>query len=200
MKKTVRRSVSLFLILIVLLFAAYGIYQGVRYGMETLYPLEFSRYVEKYADENGLESDFVYAIIRAESGFNPDAVSSMGAKGLMQLMPDTFTWLQTKTKETLEEDALFDPETNVRYGTLLLSILKERYREDAEILCGYHAGMSITRQWLENPEYSKDGVTLDHIPYGDTRLYVSRVKNYKAMYNRLYDFEKGGKEIDERGQ
>lgn len=200
MKRTARRSVSIALVLMALLFAAYGIYQGVRYVMEKLYPLEFSQHVEKYAGKNGLESDFVFAIIRAESGFDPTAVSSVGAKGLMQLTPETFTWLQTKTKETLEEDALFDPETNIRYGTLLLSILKERYREDAEILCGYHAGIGITRQWLENPEFSKNGITLDYIPYGDTRLHVSRVKEYRKMYNRLYDFKKGGKELDERGK
>ncbi len=196
MKKKLHWGISTLLVLLLLLLAAYGIEQGTRAVMRRMYPLEYSQLVKQYAEENGLEQDFVFSVIRAESGFNPSAVSSIGAKGLMQLTPDTFSWLQTKTKEELSEDALFDPETNVRYGTMLLKILSERYEGDAEVLCGYHAGIGITREWLSDPEMSTDGVTLDHIPYGDTRLYVSRVLDYKKVYNWLYEF-KGGKLIDQ---
>ena len=83
--------------------------------------------VERYADENGLDEALVYAVMKTESDFDAEAVSAAKAKGLMQLTLPTFQWLQSKTGETLEGDALFDKEVNVRYGTLFLRLLQPRF-------------------------------------------------------------------------
>jgi len=198
MRRKNRRGASAFLTLVMLAVFLGAIFFGTRVVLQSLYPMKYVRYVEKYAEENQLDLDFVYAVIKAESGFDPEAVSSVGAKGLMQLTPETFSWLQTKTGEELPEDALFDPETNIRYGTFLLGILQKKHSGQTEILCGYHAGIGITKKWLEDPKISGDGKTLDHIPYDDTRVYVSRVQDNIKIYNWLYEFENGGQGKDEK--
>ena len=75
-----------------------------------LYPTKYSDFVESYTLEYNLQKSFVYAVIKCESGFDERAVSSVGAKGLMQIMPETFLWLQGKTGEELSEEMLFDAE------------------------------------------------------------------------------------------
>ena len=91
--------------------------------LQSLYPQRYDDFVETYTTAHGLEKSFVYAVIKCESGFDPQAVSPVGARGLMQIMPETFEWLQSKTGETNDLDALFDPETSIRYGCMLYEIL-----------------------------------------------------------------------------
>ena len=73
-----------------------GAYIGERqYSIET-HPLKYQTYVEKYAAQNGLDKYLVYAVIKTESGFKTDAVSNVGARGLMQIMEETFDWIKYK--------------------------------------------------------------------------------------------------------
>ena len=111
-----------------LLFAAIvSLVTAVTYRsmLKAFYPLKQTTLVERYAAENGLDEALVYAVIKTESDFDPDATSSAKAKGLMQLTLPTFQWLQSKTGEELSGDALYDEETNVRYGTYFLHLLQE---------------------------------------------------------------------------
>lgn len=86
----------------------------------------------------------------------------------MQLMPDTAEWVAHKYKEDgagYSFDKLYDPETNIRYGTWYLGYLSRRFDGDAtKIVCAYHAGQGNVDSWLKNPQYSADGVTLDVTP------------------------------------
>ena len=159
---------------------------GLRTVMRSLYPLRYDEVVETYTEAYGLEKSFVLAVIKCESGFDPNAVSRVGARGLMQLMPETFRWLQTKTKETRSDDALFDPETSVRYGCLLLSILLRQFPEPHTAVCAYHAGMGNVENWLRDPQYSADGKTLKTVPFPATQQYVKRVLSAQKIYAWLY--------------
>jgi hypothetical protein len=108
------------------------------------------------SDKNDLDPDLVDSVIRAESGFNPRAVSSKGAQGLMQLMPGTAAELGVP-------DA-FDPRANVEGGTRYLRELLVRYHNDlAKALAAYNAGPERVEQYRGVP------------PYHETRAYVSRV-------------------------
>lgn len=69
--------------------------------LKTLYPLKYEDYVEVYSKENNLSPVFVYAVIRCESNFDNEAVSSVGATGLMQIMPDTFDWINMKLDDDI---------------------------------------------------------------------------------------------------
>lgn len=159
--------------------------------MDISYPREYQTFVERYASQNGLEEEFVYAVIKCESGFDPNAVSPIGARGLMQLTEDTFDWVKYRMNDPREESTtysdLFDPETNIKYGTYLLGILMEDFAQNqVNVLCGYHAGRAQTFSWLSDPDYSLDGETIQYIPFSDTRAYVERVEKVKQIYHDLY--------------
>ncbi len=182
-------AAELLLLAALLAGAAALLRAGYRRYMTSAYPLLYTEFVEKYADEYGLTPSLVYALIRTESEFNPDAVSSAGAKGLMQLTDATFEWVQTRTpeKEELPVKELFDPETNIRYGTYYLLLLSQQFSEQDTFLAAYNAGPGRVKGWLENAAYSDDGLTLREIPYAETAGYVTAVKRSQEMYRELYD-------------
>ncbi|MFI3142388.1 MAG: lytic transglycosylase domain-containing protein [Clostridia bacterium] len=159
---------------------------GLSSLLKTLYPLDYAELVEFYANENNLEVSFVFAVINCESSYNPNAISSADARGLMQITPDTFEWLQTKTGEDLELDDLYDPEINIKYGCLFYGILMDEFGIIETSIAGYHAGMNIVSQWLEDEQYSLDSINLDEIPYPSTADYVEKVMFTQIVYQKLY--------------
>lgn len=163
------------------------IYNTVHLALQTVYPLKYSELVEKYSAEYNLDEAFVYAVIETESGFNKDAVSEVGARGLMQIMPDTFKWLKSKTGEKLPDDALFEPEVSIRYGCFLLRYLLDEFENEKTALAAYHAGVGRVKKWLKDPEYSDDGKTVARIPYETTKNYTEKVMKTYHRYIKLYD-------------
>ena len=104
----------------------------------------------------------------------------------MQIMPDTFEWIQWRLDEEFSEKYLFDPETAIRYGCYLYGYLVEKFGDEATAVAAYHAGDACVSDWLEDPRYSDDGVTLKDIPYPSTKQYVERVMDVKRMYKEIY--------------
>ena len=150
-----------------------------------LYPKKFEAIVERYATLYDLPPHLVYSVIKAESGFDPDAISRVGAVGLMQIMPSTFLWLTDLTGEDIHPDRLTDPEVNIRYGCYFLRYLLDVYEDQTLALAAYNAGMGNVKKWLASPEYSKDG-KLTKIPFEETKNYINRVTRYKETYDALY--------------
>ncbi len=172
-----KRSTAPVMIAVVLIFALIiGIvgYFGYRYYLEKTYPLGYQ--------------DYVYAVIKTESGFRPDAVSNVGARGLMQIMEDTFDWIKFKSddEETVYYD-MYDPKTNIDFGCRLLGYLYEEFGNVETVAAAYHAGRGGVNEWLEDSRYSKDGVHLDVIPIPDTAHYVDKITKAMDMYIELYD-------------
>ena len=168
---------------------------GVRFGCQALlhavYPLKYEELVEKYAAEYGLEPSLVYGVIHTESRFKPDAQSSAGAKGLMQLMDATYKWVQTRIPgEPEPAERVFDPEVNIRCGCKALEIVFKQFKVTETALAAYNAGSGNVGKWLKNTEYSDDGVTLKYIPIGETRNYVKRVLKAQKMYQTIYGIDK----------
>ena len=176
----------IFLSLIILSVMGVLIFFSGRSVLKTLYPLEYTEFVEVYARENNLSEDFVYAVIKCESGFENDAVSSVGAKGLMQIMPDTFDWIKMKLKDDASYEDIFDPELNIEYGCYLYGYLMEKYESEELALAAYHAGTGNVNKWLKDAEYSDDGKTLKDIPFPSTKKYVTKVIETKKIYQKLY--------------
>lgn len=152
----------------------------------SLYPCKFSQLVEEACEKQGLSPSLVYAVIKNESSFRPEAVSSVGARGLMQLTEETFEWVRGRmgTEETFED--MFDPEVNIRYGTYLLSVLLSEFGSQQNALCAYHAGWGSVKKWLADPDYSPDGQQVETIPFADTDYYVDKVQKTAAIYQELY--------------
>ena len=151
------------------------------------YPREYAEYVELYSQKYGVPESLVFAVIHTESSFDSGAVSSVGAVGLMQMMPDTFAWLTDEILfEHLESGMLYDPETNIKYGTYLLSRFYDRYGDWELTLAAYNGGVGNVDGWLEDPAYSDGEGGLKKIPFKETRNYVKKVSDARDTYERLY--------------
>lgn len=162
---------------------------------QIVYTKEYEDLVEKYSEEYGVDKNLIYAVIKTESGFNPEAISEVGARGLMQLTEETFDWVSMKmgiTGQYKFED-LHEPELGIKYGTYLLSYLIDEFNTYQEVLSAYHAGRGIVNTWLDNQNYSQDGKTLDVIPYSDTAHYVDKVMTAYEGYCQM-DTDKNTKE------
>lgn len=154
-----------------------------------LYPRHYTEYIERYAKEYDVPENLIYAVIEIESGFRADAVSPVGAVGLMQLMPVTFEWLtEYQLRENLPSRKISDPETNIRYGVFYLRWLYDRYGHWTEACAAYNAGHGSMDMWLKDPSMT-DGqgrLMTDTIPKGETRAYISKIKTTYETYQRLY--------------
>lgn len=153
----------------------------------TTYPLEYQDLIRQYAAENELQPAYVASVILAESSYRADAVSSVNAQGLMQILPSTGEWIAGKFDETYAEGCLFDPDTNIRYGCWYLGFLMRRY--DGDMRCAsaaYHQGQGTVDKWLADPAFSSDGKTLDKFDSKVTEAYVNRILKYYEKYEELY--------------
>ena len=105
----------------------------------------------------------------------------------MQIMPSTFKWLTNDVLfEHLNEGMLFDPETNIRYGTYYLSYLYDRYGDWELALAAYNGGLGNVDKWLENDAYADGEGGLKKIPFKETKHFVSRVSKAWEKYDKLY--------------
>ncbi len=154
---------------------------------KSAYPLEYTDLVNKAAKEYNLQPALIYGVIHTESRFNPDAGSSVGAVGLMQIMPETFDWLQEKRGESgkYTTEDLYTPSVNIDYGSYLLRYFLDYYGNEKCAVAAYNAGFEVSN-WLEDSNCSPDGMTLDVIPYPETSEYVVKVENAKQKYIELY--------------
>lgn len=152
------------------------------------YPVMYTGEIRAAATENSVPAPYIAAVIMAESSYDPEAVSSVGARGLMQIMPDTGEWIAGKFDEEYTPEMLFDPGVSIRYGAWYLGFLMERYSGDMRCAtAAYHAGQGTVDGWLADPAYSSDGVTLDNIGYESTDAYVNRVMKYYDYYAEAYE-------------
>lgn len=159
--------------------------------IRSTHPMKYTEFVEKYAAEFEVDEYLIYAVIKTESGYDPDAVSNVGARGLMQIMEPTFDWIKYRLgdDESVTYDSMYDPETNIRYGSYLIGYLMRYYGVQDVAVCAYHAGIGNVDSWLENEEYSTDGVNLLKIPTSDTAHYLDKINNAVKNYIKLYKTE-----------
>lgn len=190
-----KAALIVIIILIALIAAFFGnaIYKTVHEKyLYNNYPLKYEALVEKYSSENNIDKFLIYAIIRVESNFKPDAVSNVGARGLMQIMEETFEWIRFRLgdSEELSYDSMFEAEQNIRYGCYLVGYLTRYYENRDNAVCAYHAGTGSVDKWLSKPEYSTDGKSLEKIPSSDTNHYLNKVNNALNYYHKLYTEDK----------
>jgi len=126
-------------------------------------PAEYDHIIKTYADKYGVSQSLIKAVIHAESGYNPNAVSPKGASGLMQLMPETARSLKVSNS--------FNPRDNVEGGVKYLRFLLDTFRGDVSLaVAAYNAGLSKVARFGGIP------------PFAETRNYVNRVLSYMQTY------------------
>lgn len=154
--------------------------------MRYAYPLHHERDIYAAAAEYALDPFLVMGVISAESRFAEDARSHKDAHGLMQLKEDTAAWCVEQFDIAVDGD-LYEPAVNIRIGCAYLRYLIDTFDgiEDTA-LAAYNAGQGNVRRWLSDTQYSKDGVTLDNIPFPETERYVRKVRSREGIYKNLY--------------
>ncbi len=186
MKKAVTRSIIIIVILGLSLLCG-AIYNVVWHNIDLdRHPREFTDLVTEYASKYGVPEYVVYAVIKTESDFVSNKVGENGEIGLMQLSEETFRRLLTMTKATLDTGILYDPATNIEYGTYYLSYLYTVYNRWDTVFAIYASDEVTVNLWREDPDYADDMGNLKVIPDEEVRDYVDRVNDAIAVYKRLY--------------
>ncbi|WP_300300438.1 lytic transglycosylase domain-containing protein [Anaerosolibacter sp.] len=182
--KKYRRLLVVMIIVMIVGAAA----SSTNWFLKIIYPIHYKSLVEKYANEYDLDPFLVAAIIRTESKFNEKAKSPKEAKGLMQIAPITGEWAAKELEiNDYTEDMLYIPEINIRIGCWYIDRLRGEFDGRLQlILAAYNGGSGNVNKWLNNPEYSQDGVTLKEIPFWETRAYVDKVLKSFKIYSILY--------------
>lgn len=167
-----KRTILIIFVIICLIFSI------VFFLYKFTFPKSYSNYIFSYSEQYKLDPALVFSIVKAESGFNANAVSKSGAMGLMQLLPTTARWIATELGDEFENNKLFDPETNIKYGCFYLNYLKNKFNNIEVVICAYNAGESVVRNWI----LSNGTIENDNIEYPETKNYLRKVKFYYSIY------------------
>lgn len=171
-------------------------------GLERLlFPRAYTEFVKKFSKKLHLDSDLIYAIIRQESVFNPKAISPVGARGLMQLMPSTARleakrlgrgYVSRSRRREMIRNArhrkrLLDVETNLTLGVHHVRSLMQKFQSPVFVLTSYNASPSATKRWRKKL-LGKDMLAfIERIPYKETNAYVKLVMRNYFYYKRWYN-------------
>jgi soluble lytic murein transglycosylase len=153
-----------------------------------LYPRGFSEQIAAEAGRHEIPEELVYALIKAESGFSPVALSPVGAVGLMQLMPSTAKGMVngSSTKNGISA-RLTDPAFNIGLGVRHLKDLLRQYNGNVvSAVAAYNAGSRPVDRWRRSLVSLREDEFIENIPYYETREYVKKVLTFAEVYRRLY--------------
>jgi len=164
-----------------------------RKDLELLYPRPFASIIDTASEQYGMAPELLYGLIRTESAFIPDVVSSAGAIGLTQLMPktaqDVLARMERAELPTKDSDGswnLRDPQTNVTLGAWYLRYLIHRTGSPLLALASYNGGVSRVRQWRQGQNQIPEDLFLETITIQETREYGRKVLAAAAVYGYLY--------------
>ena len=176
-----KRSKFYFYSVLVVLFS--GIMAGYFYlpGIlaDSVYPLKYPELIRKYAQEHNVDAALVAALIRQESNYNPNALSGVGARGLTQIMVPTAKTIAIGEEDTnFYPDKLYDPETNIRYGTWYLRTLLDRYNNNTSAaLTAYNLGTgNVDRSYSPASLFKGNS-------------YAQKIIAYQSIYAQFYSRE-----------
>lgn len=185
-----------FMFAILLTFTLVVLYTQTNIIGSWMYPIKYKSAIETNAETFQIDPYLIASIIRVESNYNPNKVSSRDAIGLMQLMPTTAAYtIERMSLESVTSNQLDKPSKNIYVGTAYLNLLKQILinqlqkidgkSQIALIAVAYNAGPGKTMEWLSNETWNGTADSLADIPYGETRHYVQRVLYYYEKYKEL---------------
>lgn len=179
---------KLLLMILVLASLSYFIWQNEDFQRKYLYPYDYQDTINFYADRYEVDRNLVASVILAESKFRQDATSVHGARGLMQIMPETGSWIATQIEDdSFSVDKLYNVNMNIKYGIWYLSELQTEFEGNEVLaLAAYNAGRGNVYEWMEKYHWNINFKDYTKIPFPETREYVKRVLENKKHYNKLY--------------
>ena len=153
--------------------------------VRAIFPRKYYNNIVSVCDGTSIDPNLVLAIIKTESSFNNDKISPKGAIGLMQIMPETATYVSDLFFAGEQIDIEKENE-NILVGVTYLIYLFNKFKDKKTALAAYNAGEGRVYEWLENKDYSLDGKSLYFIPFKETSSYVEKVIRREKIYNLLY--------------
>ncbi|MBW4538493.1 MAG: transglycosylase SLT domain-containing protein [Myxacorys chilensis ATA2-1-KO14] len=155
---------------------------------QALYPFPFVQEIETWSQQRQLNPMLVTALIRQESRFEPKIKSSVGAAGLMQVMPETASFIADNIK--LKQYKLDDPQDNINLGTWYLDHTHQEYANNSMLaVASYNAGPGAVAEWVSKSKTQDSDEFVEQIPYDETKGYVKSVLGNYWNYMRLYNPE-----------
>ena len=170
------------LILLSLLSVASIVFVGAVFLM---YPMRYKDDITYAAEVFGVDAVLIISVIKAESNFDPNAVSAKGAIGLMQVIPSTAAYVSERINITIDDNALYDTRTNIIIGTYYLKYLLDKFGDLKTALIAYNAGEGNVTAWLGNTKYASrigEKTILTNCPYPSTNAYVNKVLRTQKFY------------------
>lgn len=178
-KRLLRPILLLFLIIVIFLATQALVY--------ALFPANHLETIDKYCRKYDVDTHLVLALIKAESNFSENAQSRAGAKGLMQITEDTFSYCIDVMGLRDNELHIQNPHDNIRIGVWYLSLLLKKYDGNIEnSVAAYNAGPGNVDNWLSDKKASLDGKKLFYIPFDETFRHVKKINLYTKIYKLLY--------------
>lgn len=146
--------------------------------------MNYKKEVYEYSEQNKVDPLLTFAIIKAESNFNENSISTSEAKGLMQLMDATAADMAKGLE--FGEYNLFKPDDNICLGTKYISTLLQYYNNNIYLaLAAYNAGIGNVNKWIENGIIKEDGSDIENIPFKETQNYVRKVMRNYRIYEKI---------------
>ena len=175
-------------VLIIIALIALSILLFRAFGIKIIYPQKYTELVDKYSAENNLDKMLVYAIIKAESNFEPNITSQSGAMGLMQVMEETAREIADELGYVYEEkENLYEPEVNIMIGTRYFANLLKAYEGNTNLaLAAYNAGIGNVNKWIKEGIIKSDGSDIENIPFKETNNYVRKILRDYKIYKEIY--------------
>lgn len=148
-----------------------------------VYQKRYIEEVERYSSMFSVDPALVYAVIKTESNFNPEAKSDVGAIGLMQIIEDSFDWVAMKLdRQDLEFSDMYTPEYSIMFGCYMLSYLYDRYGSVELTAAAYHSGMGTVDGWIAAGEVDPENIRLEDIQGSNTSHYVRKILRAYKYY------------------
>ncbi len=182
------KKIFIIIIAILIIVVFLGIFKNKI--LKIIYPKTYKEIVSVYSEKYNVEENLVFALIKAESNFNSEAVSHRDAIGVMQIMEETAKDVANKNSIKIENEnikqELLKIDNNINIGTKYLSTLLEKYKNKEIAVAAYNAGIGTVDGWIQKGIIKSDGSDIENIPYKETNNYVRKIlRNYK-LYEELY--------------
>ena len=187
--KTHKKGLKFFFTLLITLLVILLLIDNSTTLLKLIFPMRYEEYVYKYSEKSNVDPYLVFAVIKAESGFHPGAVSKKNAKGLMQITEKTGSWgAQNLNLTQYNNESLLNPEINICIGCWYLGNLMKEFNNNLDlVVTAYNGGSGNVNEWLKDKSLSNTGNSLEKIPFKETERYVKKVRDYYFIYKRLYE-------------
>ena len=189
-KKAFIRSAVIICIAVLSVFFGIIVQSFTERAERAKYPLAFEEFVNKYSYEYGVPKNVIYAYIKCSSDFKGDLTSDGGEIGLMQVSPKLLEKYKEELHDPYDAGMLYDPETNIKYGTYHLSKIYLKVGTWRAVYASLAAGVDRVTEWLADERYAEIGELakpkLKVIPDEAASRYAELLEKTAEKYNKLY--------------